>query len=248
MTESVTVTSSAIVTMTKAVIFAETEVMTKGQTGEEAVPVPAAVPLQPAGRDTDAGRGLTARSVTAGLGTVVTGSRRAATSVRATDSHSLSLTRAVIEEDITTDITLMIRTEARVKQGTGAAGVGMMVAEAEMSAPAAAIEAGVQASSRAVVDLRDRGMAAAPAAAGQGAGVTMGGGVGIPRVKAGTAVPKAPAGSQVCPPLLLVQRRQTATCQRASRTAESSGQVTAPSRSAWTRSCLLPRTPRIFAT
>ena len=97
---------------------------------------------------------------------------------------------------------------------------GMMVAGAKTSAPAAATEAGVQASNRAVVDLRDRGMAAAPAAAGPGAGVTMGGGGVTPRVKAGTAVPQALAGRL----LLLAPGLQTATCQRASGMAESSGQ------------------------
>ena len=102
---------------------------------------------------------------------------------------------------------------------------GMMVAEAKTSVPAAATEAGVQASNRAVVDLRDRGVAAAPAAAaGPGAGVTMGGGGVTPRVKAGTAVPQAPAGLL----LLLAPGLQTATCQRASGMAESFGQGDPP--------------------
>ena len=121
MTERVSMTSSGVVTMTKAVTFAEAEIITC----VEAVPAPAAVPLQQAGRDTDAGRGTTARSVTAGLGTVVTGSGTAATSVRITDSHSLNPTRAAIGADTRIDTTLMIRTEARAKQGTGTAGVGM---------------------------------------------------------------------------------------------------------------------------
>lgn len=121
MTERVGVTSSGVVTMTKAVTFAEAETITC----VEAVPAPAAVPLQQAGRDTDAGRGTTARSVTAGLGTVVTGSGTAATSVRITDSHSLSPTRAAIGADTRIDITQTIRPEPRAKQGTGTAGVGM---------------------------------------------------------------------------------------------------------------------------
>ena len=100
---------------------------------------------------------------------------------------------------------------------------GMMVAEAEMWAPAAGIEAGVQASNSGAVDLREADKAAALAPAGHRAGARTGAGLVIHSLKAGTAVPTASAGPQVRPLLLLAQGLQTATCQRISGMAGSSG-------------------------